>query len=594
MVRFNDFLRFMKKLSILTVCILISLFGCKTIPASMDGSSYIVDNTFKTEVINDSFFSVTIDGKSLKSGEKTQHSFPLNDSDLYDGWGVDYTIPLSREVFYLHKDKVQITNNQKIVVIETPIKNNIREAYIVVKNTSKQSMQLTNGMGTIFACCLEGRVNTRNAKFELNIAPSKVAIYEISKSNEEIKKERVYVWQDKVNYSLLQNTSLRNGYVYTFEFNGKEVIKVDERPLLKVGEMPWKNEDASLIIEKVFVRENFAYSMGRKKTSDADGNYYYCPYLSCLDSSTGAIRWEKMEATTEGSIYDGVILSNGNILSVGQSITKDNNVGAMWLYSPYGVLLNSKNCSEYLGFSAISSNNIVVGFDEKGISIAKISFGQNILQYKSLPLQLSQKDSITSAIPFYNQNSKNQLLFCNFLNEEGESLPSKLYELKEDGNVKEISLQDKISSIASIVQTSSGHVYVGGETARNEKSEAIILKMDGENLDVLYQGEKSFSYISSLQLSEETKELIATGVCKAKESSGLGGVPFIVSLDLASGKKAWRQEYKGMKYQVLRSIFPCLDYGFVASFSSILPNGEDYGSSVLLRLTASGKTILEK
>ena len=265
----------------------------------------------------------------------------------------------------------------------------------------------------------------------------------------------------------------------------------------------------------------------------------------------------------------------------------------MWLYSPKGILLNNKKCPECLSLNAISLNNnenaALVGFDEEGISFVKLFL--NNLQYKPLVIQLPQKDFISSAIPFYNQHSKTLFLFCNLVDEEGRILSSKLYELKEDGEIKEISLQEKISSISSVMQTSTGTLYLGGETSRSEKSEAIILKIDGENLEVLYQDGKAFSYISSLYLNEESKELIASGVCKAKESSGVDGIPFISSLDIKTGKELWRREYRGMKYHLLRSFTPCTDYGFVASFSSVIQESEviSYGASILTRMNATGE-----
>ena len=585
------------KFSFFIILNLVMLIACKTTSGSkLLDMTQIVDNTFQTTIVNNSLFTVKIDEKIIKKSESIKNSFPLRKSQLYDGWFVNYTIPLSDDIFYLHTEKVAITNNQTTVLIESPIKDNIRDVYIVVKNTSKQSVRLTDGSITVFPCCLKGRVNTQYDEKEYNIAPSKVAAYEISKEDE-IKRGRVFVSQGNKNYPILENTVLKRGYVYTFEFNGNEIIKTDECPLLKVGEPLWEIEDESLIIERVITKGSVAYAIGRKKTIDIDGNHYYCPYLSCFDSSTGVIKWEKIEDTTEGSMYDSIILENGNIFIVGQGIVDENNVGMMWLYSPQGVLLYVKNSLEYIGFNAISLGSsesaLVTGFDEEGIAFVKVSLNQNMPKCKSFLIQLPQKDFMSSAIPFYNQNSKTQFLFCNLLDEEGRNLPLKLYKFKQEENVAEVLLQEKISSISSVVQTSSGILYVGGESLSSEKSEAIILKIDEENIELIYKDGKPFSYIASLHLNEESKELIASGVCEAKENSGLQGIPFISSIDLTSGKEVWRHEYKEIKYQLLRSFAPCLDYGFVASFSSILPSGNDYESSTILRLTATGKSILE-
>ncbi|MGP1440191.1 MAG: hypothetical protein ACTTJ3_05570 [Treponema sp.] len=461
-----------------------------------------------------------------------------------------------------------------------------KQYYIVLKNSSNKGIEVCNSSARSLYFSMD---NTKS------VPPKKSIVYSS-------KDRAFYTSHDKVSMLILYNgteipfsiSSLQPSYIYTYEFNGKEVIKTDERPLLKVGEPLWKIEDDSLIIEKVIAKENSYYAVGRSKVLDENGNPYYCPYICCMNRETGNVQWEIKEKIVEGTINDALILENGDILTIGQSIVERSNVGAMWLYSAKGVLLNNKKCPECLSLNAISLNNnenaTLVGFDEEEISFLSLSL--NKLQYKPLVIQLPQRDFMSSAIPFYNQHSKSLFLFCNLVDEEERILSSKLYELKEDGKVKEISLQEKISSISSVVQTSTGTLYVGGETSRSEKSEAIILKIDGENLEVLYQDTRAFSYISSLHLNEESKELVASGVCKAKESSGVDGIPFISSLDIKTGKEVWRQDYKGMKYQLLRSFVPCLDYGFIASFSSILPSGEDYGSSSVLRLTSVGKTIL--
>lgn len=511
--------------------------------------------------------------------------------DISDFFYSKFYIPIGKssiEVVNYKENRIETKNglNQNIIITLDGVSIKNLPYYVVLKNMTNKEVEVCNSSSKSVYLSLN---HTKSA------APKNLIVYSS-------KDRAFYTSHDKVSMLILYNgteipfsiPSLQPSYIYTYEFNGKEVIKTDERPLLKVGEPLWKIEDDSLIIEKVIAKENSYYAVGRSKVLDENGNPYYCPYICCMNRETGNVQWEIKEKIVEGTINDALILENGDILTIGQSIVERSNVGAIWLYSAKGVLLNNKKCPECLSFNAISLNNnenaTLVGFDEEEISF--LNFSLNKLQYKPLVIQLPQKDFMSSVIPFYNQHSKTLFLFCNLVDEGGRSLSSKLYELKEDGKVKEISLQEKISSISSVVQTSTGTLYVGGETSRSEKSEAIILKIDGENLEVLYQDTRAFSYISSLHLNEETQELIMSGVCKAKESSGMGGSPFISSLDIKTGKEVWRQDYRGMKYQLLRSFVPCLDYGFIASFSSILPSGEDYGSSGVLRLTSVGKTIL--
>ena len=591
----------MKKLPYL-LCIGLVVFvqaACKTSKVA------VTDNTFRATVVNNSRFEISIDGKTLRSGESVENSFPLHDSELYDGWTVTYKIPLSKSVFYSHNAKVQITDRQNAVSIENPLSKDIREAYIVVRNKSKQSMQLTNGTGTIFASCLDGRINTREAKSEHNIAPAKTAAYEILKSKEELRTVKVSVSADRKNYPLLGNTSLRPGYVYTYVFDGKQVVKEDERPLLAVNEPLWKVEDSSFIIEKIAAGmgtdgRNIFYAAGRQKVTDANGNAYFCPALRGIDNA-GAVHWTTRSTgiSPEGSAYDVAVLDDGFVLAVGQRIQDGRYRGFAELYTPDGTLADGKTYSECAGLGAMTRlegrSYAAVGFDDaEMLLLATISAAKNALHYRRLPLHLppNAAGSIASAIPVYSAASKTLFLFCNPYTEEGLPLPSVLYAVYEDGRAEAIPLNNKIRSVAAATQDDSGALYAGGESADTEKSEAVIIKVGAErSADVFYRGGAPFSYIAELHFNAQSRELTASGVCRAEEGSGLGGVPFIAGFDAQSGVQLWRRELTGSPYRLLKSFAPCADYGFAGAFASIVRNGPetDFGSSCAARLNATGQ-----
>lgn len=66
----------------------------------------------------------------------------------------------------------------------------------IVKNISKQSIRLTNGLGAIFAYSLEGCINSSEAKPEHNIVPGKTVVYEIVKPPEALPAVKVCVSVD--------------------------------------------------------------------------------------------------------------------------------------------------------------------------------------------------------------------------------------------------------------------------------------------------------------------------------------------------------------------------------------------------------------
>ena len=102
----------MKRLQIVLLIAITSFlfFTCKTVPKKSGmqaenigrgetASSGVVDNTFTATIINNSRFIISIDGKRIAPTNTAENAFPLHDSELYDGWFVNYTIPLTSSVF---------------------------------------------------------------------------------------------------------------------------------------------------------------------------------------------------------------------------------------------------------------------------------------------------------------------------------------------------------------------------------------------------------------------------------------------------------------------------------------------------------------
>ncbi len=168
-------------------------------------------------------------------------------------------------------------------------------------------------------------------------------------------------------------SSLRAGYVYTYVFDGKQVVKENERPLLAVNEPLWKAEDSSFIIEKIAAGmgtdgRNIFYAAGRQKVTDANGNAYFCPALRGIDNA-GAVRWTTRSTgiSPEGSAYDVAVLDDGFILAVGQRIKDGRYAGFAELYTPDGTLADGKTYSECAGFGAMTrlsaASCAAVGFE---------------------------------------------------------------------------------------------------------------------------------------------------------------------------------------------------------------------------------------
>lgn len=582
------------------------MIRCKTVAPSISHLPTpldIIDNTFPTDIQNTSFFPVRIDNETVEQGQSVKHSFPLHDSALYDGWGVYYTVLLTKNVFYEHKEKIQITDRQQAIVIVNPVQNErISETYIIVKNASKQSIQLTNGLGTIFPCCLEGRINTREAKHEHNIAPGRIAVHEILKPQEALSSVKVCMSVGRKNYPLTDNTHLQPGYVYTYAFDGKQIVKEDERPLLKTGEPLWNRNGADGVSVSKLISApagDIFYAVGKVRKKDANGNPYDAGFIQCTEHN-GRERWTRFfeETGCDSTVYDGIALDNGDLLAVGHA-SGDVQHGLALLYSSDGVLLNTQKIATSSAFESViplsAGAFLVTGFDsEDKLIFGKVHIEKSVIRYEpfSAPLPLAGTEFVTNAFPLYDSRIKTLFVCCNLLDTETElPLPSALFTLAEDGTANRIPLKYVIKSVATVRQDANGMLYIGGETGAAEHSTAMIVTVDAaqNKQAAFYTGGAPYAYIADMQLNEKSGELIIAGTEKAADNFGNGGMPFFKSLALASGKELWTAGYSDKTYELLSSFIPCTDYGFIAHFTSVNEGGEYSPPVCTARLSATGK-----
>ena len=605
----------MKRSKIVLLMMIVSFlfFACKTIPkkslmqeknteANSTSFSGVVDNTFTAMVVNNSRFIISLDGKTIAPENTAENAFPLHDSELYDGWFVNYTIPLTSSVFYEYQNKIQITDKQQTVSITNPDNKMIPETYIIVKNTSRQSIQLTNGLGTIFACCLDGCINTREVKLEHNTPSDKTVVYEILKPRESLSAVKVYVSVGRKNYPLMDNTSLQPGFVYTYVFDGKKIVKEDERPLLKIGEPLWKQSGADGVSVSKLISApagDIFYAVGKVRKKDANGNPYDAGFIQCTERN-GTERWTHFfeETGCDSAVYDSIVLENGDLLAAGHT-SGDVQSGLLLLYSSGGVLLNTQKITGSSGFESVTPLSggtfLVTGFDSNDkLIFGKVHIEKSVICYApfSALLPFAETEFVTRVISLYDNRTKTLFVCCNLLDMETElSLPSALFALAEDGAAKRIPLKYVIKSVATVRQDANGILYIGGETGTAEHSTAMIVTVDAaqNKQAAFYTGGAPYAYIADMQLNEKSGELIIAGTEKAADNFGNGGMPFFKSLALASGKELWTAGYSDKTYELLSSFISCTDYGFIATFTAIDENGKYSPPLCTVRLSATGK-----
>lgn len=566
-------------------------FACKTMTKHSVSQK---DNTFNVIIKNDSYFVIEIDNQNILPKERKKHYLPLHDSALYDGWTVVYTIPLNKNLFYRHKEKIKIIDNQKTVSITNPQKTT-DDSYIIINNNSNQPIQFTNGHETIFPCYAEGQVNHSKPKALYTITANQAAVYGISK------KEQIFISSDKNHYNIMDNTYFRNGYVYTYSFDGTSVVKEDERPLINVNEHLWSKPYTSTEIAGIFsgTDKELYYAIGKENKKNEHGELYEAAYISCMDSS-GAEKWQKVftENNCDTSFYSGIVLEDGSFLAAG-SHTKEAHAGLIVQYSKNGTVLQSQKISGFSLFDSIikidGETALLAGFDADGNFLtAKLTIKNNSLncipQNSSIPL--NGNEAVSKAVPFYDEPSKTLLLFCNLFDLETEqALPSIVCAVSENGTLERLSLQNTVKAISSVVRDSNGLFYIGGETVKKEQSAASVVCFDYANkkTSIFYMDGFPYSYISAMHVNQKSHELIISGTLKASDAFGNSGVPFIKSFDIGTGKELWKTVYKNKQYELLSSFVPCARYGFIATFTNVSEDGEYAAPVGVLRLNAVGK-----
>lgn len=400
----------------------------------------------------------------------------------------------------------------------------------------------------------------------------------------------------------LPNKDLQPGFVYTYVFDGKKVVKEDERPLLKIGEPLWKQSGADGVsVSKIMSAPagDIFYAVGKVRKKDTNGNPYDAGFVQCADCN-GKERWTHCfdETGCDAALYDGIVLDNGGLLAVGYTIGEVQN-GLVLLYSPDGVLLNTQKIPASSGFEAVTpfsgGSLLLAGFDDENhLILGKASIEKNVIRYAPFPasLPLAGTEYITSALPLYDAQSKTLFICCNMLDTETElPLLAALFAIPEDGKAKRIPLQHELKSVAAVRQDASGALYIGGENGTTAKSTAMIVTVDAAHnrQSAFYTGGAPYAYIADMQLNEKSGELLIAGTEKAADSAGNGGMPFFKSLALSSGNVLWEASYRDKRYELLSSFIPCADYGFIAQFTAVNEDGEYSPPLCTARLSATGK-----
>lgn len=579
---------------------LVLLTACATAKNSAYQKNTYIDNCFETLIKNNSSFDIEIDGTKVSAKSSLAHKFPLHNSALYDGWEVLYKIPFTNNIFFYLRNKIAITDNQSELLIGKPIENQSFDNYLILKNNSKISVQISNGI-SLLPCFLNGQVNSKNSNPEYYISSGNIAALKVPSDN-----TKLFVQEgNKMSSSWKIPLSKKNraGFVYTYTFDGEKVVFEDARSIVKVNEPLWNKDYSDTALLKAFgsKNENTIFCIGNKIEEDKNRNKFWGTYFGCFEN-TGIQKWESSfsEKKADNKIYDGVLLEN-KIVCVGQSMNENFETGIVLFADSKNGHIESFKIPELSGLFSISSfgaNILAVGFDSAGsFTVLKISFENEnpVFSLVQLDLPIAESSLVYHALCLYDTESDRFSLFCNRQNENGEVLSSILYQFSYDGKlVAKEDFTESIKSVSCMVQNKNGEIFVGAETFGTEKASAVVIKLlPNGNWTYFYRNENPSSFITSVCLSENEDFIAVSGVQNASDFYGHNGNSFFAGMDSNSAEKLWFTEYEEKQDMLLTNFSLVPEYGFAGIFCYTDENGAIKSPSALKRMKLNG-SILKK
>lgn len=577
---------------------LVLLTACATAKNSAYQKNTYIDNCFETLIKNNSSFDIEIDGTKVSAKSSLAHKFPLHNSALYDGWEVLYKIPFTNNIFFYLRNKIAITDNQSELLIGKPIENQSFDNYLILKNNSKISVQISNGI-SLLPCFLNGQVNSKNSNPEYYISSGNIAALKVPSDN-----TKLFVQEgNKMSSSWKIPLSKKNraGFVYTYTFDGEKVVFEDARSIVKVNEPLWNKDYSDTALLKAFgsKNENTIFCIGNKIEEDKNKNKFWSAYFGCFEN-TGTKKWESnfSEKNADNKIYDGVLLEN-KIICVGQSMNEKSETGIVLFADSKNGHIEPFKIPEVSGLFSISSfesNVLAAGFDSAGsLTVLKISFENDRPIFSLVPLELpiAESNLVNHALCLYDTECEKIILLCNRQNENGEVLSSILYQFSYDGKLtlKE-DFEKSIKSVSCMVQNKNGEIFVGAETFGTENTSAVVIKvLPNGNWTYFYRNENPSSFITSVCLSENEDFIVLSGVQNASDSYGHNGKSFFAGMDSNSAEKLWFTEYEKKQDMLLTNFSLVPEYGFAGIFCYTDESGVIKSPSALKRMTLNGSVL---
>lgn len=495
----------------------------------------------------------------------------------YNGYRIETKNGLNQKI------EIQLTNdNLKNLPYYTVLKNNSNKEVLVMNSSSKNPY-----------------VTEKNVK---SIVSGGMGVYSSSDREFYFNKNISMLIEQSGKHCDFPFYKPYSGFVYTYSFDGKNVVFEDARPIIKTNEPLWSKDYSDTVLLKTFCskNENVLFCIGNKVEEDKNKNKFWSVYFGCFEN-TGAKKWEAgfLEKDADNKIFDGILLEN-KLICIGQNTNGNSESGLVIVVDSTNGHVETFKISEVSGLFSVNSclddSIFAAGFDRTGsLVLLEISFENSRPFLSVVPLELPRMESklVYHALCFCDSVSEKIILLCNRQNEIGEILSSVLYQFDYDGKlISKEDFEESIKSVSCMIRRKNREIFVSAETFGNENTSAVVIKVlpDGQ-WSYFYRNENPSSFITNLCLSENEDFVVVSGVQDAIDSYGCGGNSFFAGLDSDSAEKLWFTEYEKKENDLLTNFSVVPEYGFVGIFCHADESGIVESPSSLKRMTLNGKFI---
>ena len=140
------------------------------------------EKKFACIVTNESDFDISFEKIIIASKTSSKIKIPIN-VRIASAWSVKYKVPLTSSVYYNLEKKIEVVNNQEKLIIKNPdSEEGINNSFVVIKNESKQIIQITSEDKSPAPCIYKGTINGDVKSDDYLIFPNSTVVLEANKN----------------------------------------------------------------------------------------------------------------------------------------------------------------------------------------------------------------------------------------------------------------------------------------------------------------------------------------------------------------------------------------------------------------------------